>query len=130
MYNVFFFSWKHYNVSKMTCFNWHSQTSASGIWNWEVVDHDDYYGWPCICGHPHWGTPNNWAMQWIYHKLWHYCIQQNLSFLGLLLTLLIVWTLCCKISSLIIKHLCRLIVLCLCFFIVSFLLFLRENWRN
>jgi len=68
-------------VSKMACLNWYSQTGASGIWNQEVADHDDYCGWPCVCGHPHRRTPYSWTMQWVYPKLWHCCIQQNLSFL-------------------------------------------------
>lgn len=74
---------------KWFCCNWYSQTGSSGIWDQEAADHVDYCWWPCICGLPHWGTPDSWAMQWVHPKLWHCCIQQNLRFLLLVLSLAI-----------------------------------------
>ena len=56
----------------------YSKIGCSRLWDKEAPDHAYHCGWPCICGWPNWGASYCRTLQWVYPKLWHCCLQQNL----------------------------------------------------
>ena len=56
----------------------YSKIGCSRLWDKEAPDHAYHCGWPCICGWPYWGASYCRTLQWVYPKLWHCCLQQDL----------------------------------------------------
>ena len=56
----------------------YSKIGCSRLWDKEAPDHAYHCGWPCICGWPNWGASYCRTLQWVYPKLWHCCLQQDL----------------------------------------------------
>lgn len=56
----------------------YSKIGCSRLWDKEAPDHAYHRGWPCICGWPNWGASYCRTLQWVYPKLWHCCLQQDL----------------------------------------------------
>lgn len=59
-------------------FVYYSKIGCSWLWDKEAPDHAYHCRWPCICGWPNWGASYRRTLQWVYPKLWHCCLQQNL----------------------------------------------------